>query len=135
MDKYQHFDTLCIHGGQTTCPATGAVMPPIYTSSTFKQASPGQHLGFEYSRTSNPTRLAYEKAMTQLEYGQQGFAFASGMAAINTVLECLSPGDHVIAGDDLYGGTYRLFHQVKERSQKLHFSFVDTNNLANIHAV
>ena len=132
MKKLSHFDTLCIHGGQSACPTTGAVMPPIYTSSTFKQPAPGQHLGFEYSRTSNPTRLAYEKCMAEIEYGKQAFAFASGMAAINTVIELLEPHQHVIAGQDLYGGTYRLFNRVKTRSQQLEFSFVDTKNLQSI---
>ena len=132
MKDLSHFDTLCIHGGQTACPTTGAVMPPIYTSSTFKQPAPGQHLGFEYSRTSNPTRLAYEKCMAEIEYGKQAFAFASGMAAINTVIELLEPHQHVIAGQDLYGGTYRLFNRVKTRSQQLEFSFVDSKNLESI---
>lgn len=132
MKPTPHFDTLCIHGGQSACPVTGAVMPAIYTSSTFKQKAPAQHLGFEYSRTSNPTRLAYEKCMAEIEYGHQAFAFSSGMAAINTVLEMLQPNDHIIAGHDLYGGTYRLFTKVKERSQQLRFSFVDTQNLDNV---
>lgn len=132
MKSAQHFDTLCIHGGQSTCPITGAVMPAIYTSSTFKQNAPAEHLGFEYSRTSNPTRLAYEKCMAEIEYGKQAFAFASGMAAINTVIEMLQPDDHIIAGQDLYGGTYRLFTKVKARSQHLNFSFVDTQNLAAV---
>lgn len=132
MKSKQHFDTLCIHGGQSACPVTGAVMPAIYTSSTFKQPAPGEHLGFEYSRTSNPTRLAYEKCMAEIEYGKQAFAFSSGMAAINTVLEMLQPDDHIIAGHDLYGGTYRIFTKVKARSQHLNFSFVDTQNLAGV---
>ena len=121
-----HFDTQCIHGGQEACPLTGAVMPAIYTSSTFKQQSPGQHQGFEYSRTNNPTRQAYEQCMSELEQGRQAFAFSSGMAAINTIIDCLKPGDHVIAGHDLYGGTYRLFSKVKHG---LSFSFVDTSSL------
>lgn len=132
MNKDAHFDTLCIHGGQAACPATGAVMPAIYTSSTFKQAAPGEHLGFEYSRTSNPTRLAYEKCMAEIEYGKQAFAFASGMAAINTILETLNPNDHIIAGNDLYGGTYRIFDKVKKRSQQLQFSLVNTQTLDEI---
>ena len=134
MKKSAHFDTLCIHGGQSACPATGAVMPAIYTSSTFKQSAPGVHQGFEYSRTSNPTRLAYEKCMAELEYGRQAFAFASGMAAIHTLMELLSPGSHIIAGNDLYGGTYRLFHQVKQRSQHLAFTLVNTSSLETIKA-
>lgn len=132
MKQQLHFDTLCVHGGQSACPATGAVMPAIYTSSTFQQSAPGVHQGFEYSRTKNPTRLAYENCMAKLEYGQQAFAFASGMAAINTVLELLSPQDHIIANNDLYGGTYRLFHQVKQRSQQLQFSLVDSQYLSEL---
>jgi cystathionine beta-lyase/cystathionine gamma-synthase len=124
-----HFDTQCIHGGQEPCPQTGAVMPAIYTSSTFKQKSPGVHQGFEYARTNNPTRQHYEQAMAILEQGKQAFAFASGMAAINTIIDCLSSGDHVITGHDLYGGTYRLFSKVKQR---LSFSYVDTSSLALI---
>ncbi|NDH08909.1 MAG: PLP-dependent transferase [Gammaproteobacteria bacterium] len=124
-----HFDTQCIHGGQEACPLTGAVMPAIYTSSTFKQQSPGKHHGFEYSRTNNPTRQAYEKCMSELEQGRQAFAFSSGMAAINTIIDCLNPGDHVIAGQDLYGGTYRLFSKVK---QGLSFTYVDTSTLQEI---
>lgn len=124
-----HFDTQCIHGGQEACPLTGAVMPAIYTSSTFKQQSPGKHHGFEYSRTNNPTRQAYEKCMSALEQGRQAFAFSSGMAAINTIIDCLNPGDHVIAGQDLYGGTYRLFSKVK---QGLSFTYVDTSTLQEI---
>jgi len=132
MNFKNHFDTLCIHGGQHACPVTGAVMPAIYTSSTFKQIAPGEHFGFDYSRTSNPTRLAYEKCMAEIEYGKQAFAFASGMAAINTVLETLNPHDHIIAGNDLYGGTYRIFDKVKKRSQQLEFSFVNTQTIHDI---
>ena len=132
MEKNTHFDTLCIHAGQKPCPATGAVMPPIYTSSTFKQTSPGVHQGYEYSRTKNPTREAYESCMAALEYGHQAFAFASGMAAIHTLMELLQPGDHVIASHDLYGGTYRLFNRVKSRSQQLQFDFVNTQSLEGL---
>lgn len=124
-----HFDTQCIHGGQEPCPQTGAVMPAIYTSSTFKQQSPGKHLGFEYARTNNPTRQQYEQAIAVLEQGKKAFAFASGMAAINTIIDCLSAGDHVIAGHDLYGGTYRLFSKVK---LGLSFDYVDTSKLEQI---
>lgn len=117
--------TLAIHGGQSPDPSTGAVMPPIYATSTYAQASPGVHQGFEYSRTHNPTRFAYERCAAALEGGTRGFAFASGMAATSTVLELLDSGSHVIAMDDLYGGSYRLFERVRKRSAALDFSFVD----------
>ena len=122
--------TLAIHGGQSPDPSTGAVMPPIYATSTYAQSSPGVHQGFEYSRTHNPTRFAYERCVAALEGGTRGFAFASGMAATSTVLELLDSGSHVIAMDDLYGGSYRLFERVRKRSAGLHFSFVDMTDLA-----
>jgi cystathionine gamma-lyase len=118
-------DTLAIHGGQTPDPGTGAVMPPIYATSTYAQSSPGVHQGFEYSRTQNPTRFAYERCVATLEGGSRGFAFASGMAATSTLLELLDSGSHVVAMDDVYGGTYRLFERVRRRSAGLDFSFVD----------
>ncbi len=117
--------TLAIHGGQAPDPSTGAVMPPIYATSTYAQSSPGVHQGFEYSRTHNPTRFAYERCVAALEGGSRGFAFASGLAATSTLLELLDSGDHVIAMDDLYGGSYRLFERVRRRSAALDFSFVD----------
>ncbi len=117
--------TLAIHGGQSPDPSTGAVMPPIYATSTYAQSSPGVHQGFEYSRTHNPTRFAYERCVAALEGGSRGFAFASGLAATSTLLELLDSGDHVIAMDDLYGGSYRLFERVRKRSAALDFSFVD----------
>ncbi len=117
--------TRAIHAGQAPCPVTGAVMTPIYATSTYAQTSPGQHQGYEYSRTHNPTRAAYEACVADLEEGAQGYAFASGMAAISTVLELLDKGDHVIASDDLYGGSYRLFENVRKRSAGLTFSFID----------
>ncbi len=117
--------TLAIHGGQSPDPSTGAVMPPIYATSTYAQSSPGVHQGFEYSRTHNPTRFAYERCVAALEGGSRGLAFASGMAATSTVLELLDSGSHVIAMDDLYGGSYRLFERVRRRSAGLDFSFVD----------
>ncbi|MCH2548458.1 MAG: PLP-dependent aspartate aminotransferase family protein [Alphaproteobacteria bacterium] len=123
-----HFATRAIHAGQRPDPSTGAVMTPIYATSTYVQESPGKHLGYEYSRTQNPTRGAYESCVADLENGSNGFAFASGMAAISTVLEILDSGDHVISMDDLYGGTYRLFENVRRRSSKLDFSFVDMTN-------
>jgi cystathionine gamma-lyase len=104
-------------------------MPPIYATSTYAQSSPGEHQGFEYSRTHNPTRFAYERCAASLEGGSRGFAFASGMAATSTVLELLDSGDHVIAMDDLYGGSYRLFERVRRRSAGLDFSFVDLADL------
>ena len=126
--------TLAIHGGQAPDPSTGAVMPPIYATSTYAQSSPGEHQGFEYSRTHNPTRFAYERCVAALEGGSRGFAFASGMAATSTVLELLDSGDHVIAMDDLYGGSYRLFERVRRRSAGLDFSFVDLADLAAFEA-
>ncbi len=115
--------TRAIHAGQRPDPSTGAIMTPIYASSTYVQRSPGDHQGWEYSRSHNPTRDAYEKCIADLEGGIRGFAFASGMAATATLLELLDSGDHVVAGDDLYGGTFRLFHRVRERSANLKFTF------------
>ncbi len=128
------FATRAIHGGQRHDPATGAVMQPIYTSATYAQSSPGVHQGFEYSRSQNPTRFALERALADLESGTKGFAFASGLAAISTLLETLDAGDHVIASDDLYGGSYRLFEGVRRRSAGLSFSFVDLTDLAAVEA-
>lgn len=125
----QALATRVVHAGQNPDPSTGAVMVPIYATSTYAQKSPGEHLGYEYSRTQNPTRGAYERCIADLESGRAGFAFASGMAATSTVLELLEPGDHVIAMNDLYGGTYRVFSQVRQRSQGLDFSFVDLTQL------
>src|SRR5476651_1804497 len=125
MTKKQDIATRVIHAGQSPDPETGAVMTPIYATSTYVQQSPGKHKGYEYSRTKNPTREAYEKCVADLESGQHGFAFASGMAAIATILEILKPGDHIIAIDDLYGGTYRLLEKVRKRSAGLQISFVD----------
>ena len=130
----KHFDTRAIHAGQTPDPSTGAVMTPIYATSTYRQASPGVHQGYEYSRTQNPTRTAYEDCIASLESGARGFAHASGMAAINTVIDILDSGSHVIAMDDLYGGTYRLFDKVKTRTSNLTFSFVDMVNIDNVSA-
>ena len=133
MEK-THFDTRAIHAGQSPDPTTGAVMTPIYATSTYKQKAPGEHQGYEYSRTQNPTRAAYEACIASLESGTHGFAFASGMAAVNTVVDLLDAGDHVLAMDDLYGGTYRLFDQVKTRTNQLSFSFVDMTNIDAIEA-
>ena len=123
--KTTGFSTRAIHAGQEPDPSTGAVMQPIYATSTYAQESPGKHKGYEYSRTQNPTRMAYERCVADLENGSRGFAFASGMAATATVLDLLDSGSHVIAMDDMYGGTYRLFERVRKRSAGLNFSFVD----------
>lgn len=122
---YKGLQTKAIHAGQFADPSTGAVMPPIYTTSTYLQKSPGEHQGFEYSRSHNPTRYAYERAVAAMENGTHGFAFASGMAATATIIELLDSGDHVIAMDDLYGGTNRLFRMVRKRTANLDFEYVD----------
>lgn len=126
--------TRAIHAGQSPDPSTGAVMTPIYATSTYVQKSPGVHQGYEYSRTQNPTRMAYERCVAALEGGRQGYAFASGLAAASTVLDLLDSGSHVIAMDDLYGGTYRLFERVRRRSAGLDFSFIDLNDEAALKA-
>ena len=120
--------------GQTPDPTTGAVMTPIYATSTYAQQSPGVHKGFDYGRSHNPTRFAFERCVADLEDGRQAFAFASGLAAIATVLELLDHGSHVLVCDDLYGGTFRLFERVRRRSANLDFSFVDPANLAAFEA-
>lgn len=126
--KPMGFATRAIHGGQSPDPATGAVMPPIYATSTYAQQSPGVHKGYEYSRTQNPTRMAFERCIADLEGGSHGFAFASGMAATATLLELLDSGDHLVAMDDLYGGTFRLFERVRRRSAALDFTFADLSD-------
>jgi cystathionine gamma-lyase len=126
--KKLHRATRAIHAGQQPDPSTGAIMTPIYATSTYVQRSPGDHQGWEYSRSHNPTRDAYEKCIADLEGGIRGFAFASGMAATATVLELLDTGDHVVAGDDLYGGSFRLFDRVRQRSAGLDFSFAALEN-------
>lgn len=128
------FATRVIHAGQRPDPSTGAVMPPIYATSTYAQSSPGVHQGFEYSRSQNPTRFAYERCVADLEGGTRGFAFASGLAAMATLLELLKPGDHLVAGEDLYGGSRRLFSQVRSASAGLSFSFVDLRDPAAVEA-
>ena len=125
----QGFETRAIHAGQEPDPTTGAIMTPIYTSSTYVQESPGVHKGYDYSRSVNPTRKALEACIADLEGSSFGYAFASGMAASATVLELLDSGDHVIAMDDLYGGTYRLFENVRKRSAGLNFTFFDLSDL------
>ena len=126
--------TRAIHAGQEPDPTTGAIMPPIYQTSTYVQESPGKHKGYEYSRSQNPTRMAYERCIADLESGQRGYAFASGLAGIATVLDLLDSGDHVIASDDLYGGTYRLLHKVRQRSAGLKFTLVDMGDIDAIEA-
>ena len=130
-DTAMQFETACIHAGQPPDPATGAVMTPIYQTSTYVQDGVGKHRGYDYARTGNPTRTALETCLATLEGGRFGLAFASGMAAIDTVLHLLKPGDHVLAGNDVYGGTYRLFERVL-RTYGLDFSYVDTTNLTQV---
>ena len=130
----QGFETRAIHAGQEPDPTTGAIMTPIYTSSTYVQESPGVHKGYDYSRSINPTRKALEACIADLEGSNFGYAFASGMSASATVLEILSSGDHVIAMDDLYGGTYRLFENVRKRSAGLDFTFCDLSNVKALEA-
>src|SRR5215471_11906660 len=126
--------TRAIHAGQSPDPSTGAIMVPIYATSTYVQESPGVHKGYEYSRTQNPTRMAYERCIADLESGAHGFAFASGMAATATLLELLDQGAHLVASDDLYGGTYRLFTRVRERSAGLAVTYVDMGDTAALEA-
>lgn len=132
--KFTGFGTRTIHAGQSPDPTTGAIMPPISVSSTYAQQSPGVHKGYEYSRTQNPTRFAYERCVADLESGTRGFAFASGLAATATLLDLLEPGAHVIASDDLYGGTYRLLTRVREKSAGLKVSYVDMRQPKNVEA-
>ena len=124
----QGLGTRAIHAGQSPDPSTGAVMTPIYATSTYVQSSPGVHQGFEYSRSHNPTRFAWERCIADLEGGTRGYAFASGLAATSTVLDLLDAGSHVVCMDDVYGGTYRLFERVRKRSAGLDFSFVNLND-------
>lgn len=125
------FATRCIHAGQSPDPTTGAVMTPIYTTSTYVQISPGVNKGYDYARSQNPTRFAYERCIADLEGGVRACAFASGLAAISTVLECLDAGSHIVACDDIYGGTRRLFERVRRRSMNLDISYVDLTDPAN----
>ena len=133
MEKKLRFNSATIHGGQTPDPAYGAVMPPIYQTSTYAQTTPGGHKGFEYSRTHNPTRQALEKSLASIENGKHGLAFASGLAAMDAVMKLLQPGDEVISTNDLYGGSYRLFTKIFE-DFGLKFHFVGMNDLANVEA-
>jgi cystathionine gamma-lyase len=126
--KPQRFATRAIHAGQSPDPSTGAIMPPIYATSTYVQSSPGVHQGLDYGRSHNPTRWAWERNVADLEGGAQAFAFASGLAAIATVLELVPSGSHVLSGDDIYGGTFRLFDKVRRESAGLSFTHVDLTN-------
>jgi cystathionine beta-lyase/cystathionine gamma-synthase len=134
MKKKQHLATRVIHAGQAPDPSTGAVMTPIYATSTYVQESPGRHKGFDYARSINPTRLAYERLVADLESGTRGWAFASGLAAMSTALETIDSGSHVLVSDDLYGGTYRLFEKVRRRSANLDFSFIDMSDMARVES-
>src|ERR1700741_4511285 len=120
--------TRAIHAGQSPDPSTGAIMTPIYATSTYVQSSPGVHQGYEYTRSHNPTRFAWERCIADLEGGTRGFPFASGLAATSTILELLDSGSHVVCMDDVYGGTYRLFERVRKRSAGLDFTFLDLND-------
>src|ERR1700733_2960997 len=133
-DARHGFGTRVIHGGQRPDPLTGAVMPPIYATSTYVQSSPGVHKGYEYSRTANPTRDALQAAVANLEGGAAGFAFASGMAATSTVLELLDSGSHIVAMHDLYGGSYRILENVRKRSAGHDVSFVDLTRPSELEA-
>src|ERR1700744_3406298 len=130
MTNKSHFGTRVIHGGQAPDPRTGAVMPPIYATSTYVQSSPGVHKGYEYSRTANPTRDALQASLANLEGGAAAYAFASGMAATATVLELLDSGSHIVAMHDLYGGSYRILENVRKRSAGHDISFVDLSQPA-----
>ena len=132
--KEMKFNTKTIHGGQITEKGYGAVMPPIYQTSTYSQSSPGKHQGYEYSRTHNPTRHALESSLASIENGQFGLAFGSGLAAIDAVLKLFKPGDEIISTNDLYGGSYRLFTKIFEK-YGLKFHFTDMQNVANVDAL
>ena len=134
MDKKHKFATRAIHAGQEPDPSTGAVMTPIYATSTYAQSSPGVHKGYEYARTQNPTRMAFERCLADLESGRHGWAFASGLAASATLLDALPAGSHIVALDDLYGGTYRLFERVRRTSANLNVTFTDMRERAQLEA-
>jgi cystathionine gamma-lyase len=128
------FGTRTIHAGQEPDPSTGAIMMPIYQTSTFVQSSPGVHKGYDYARSTNPTRMAYERCVADLESGQRGYAFASGLAAAASILELLDAGSHIVATDDIYGGCYRLFERVRRRSAGLEITYVDLSDLNAVEA-
>jgi cystathionine gamma-lyase len=133
-DKPLGFETRVIHAGQFPDPSTGAIMPPIFQTSTYVQSSPGVHKGYEYSRSQNPTREALERCVADLEGGARGYAFASGLAGMSTVLELLDAGAHIVASDDLYGGSFRLFERVRKRSMGLQVSFIDMSDAQAVRA-
>jgi cystathionine gamma-lyase len=132
MKKQHDIATRVIHAGQSPDPSTGAIMTPIYQTSTYVQQSPGRHKGYDYSRSINPTRSAYERCIANLESGTRGWAFASGLAAMATALDGLDSGSHVVVSDDLYGGTFRLFERVRRRSANLDFTFIDMTDPAAV---
>jgi cystathionine gamma-lyase len=132
MKKQHHLATRVIHAGQSPDPSTGAIMTPIYATSTYVQQSPGVHKGYDYSRSINPTRSAYERCIADLESGTRGWAFASGLAAMATALDALDSGSHIVVSDDLYGGTFRLFERVRRRSANLDFTFIDMTDAQNL---
>jgi cystathionine gamma-lyase len=134
-DKSLRFGTRCIHAGQSPDPSTGAVMPPIYATSTYAQSSPGVHKGYDYARTRNPTRGAWERCIADLEGGVRGFAFASGMAATSTLIELLDAGAHLVATNDLYGGTFRLFERVRKRTANLDVTYADLADASTLAQV
>ena len=134
LKNSQGFSTRAIHAGQKPDPTTGAVMTPIYATSTYAQESPGVNKGYEYARGKNPTREAFEACINDLEGGVQAFGFGSGMAATSTALELLDAGSHIVTGDDLYGGSWRLFERVRRRSMGLDFSYIDLTDLAAVEA-
>ncbi len=133
MKKLYDLSTRVIHAGQEPDPSTGAIMTPIYQTSTYVQESPGRHKGYDYARSINPTRLAYERCIADLESGTRGWAFASGLAAMATALDALDSGSHVVVSDDLYGGTFRLFEKVRRRSANLDFTFVDLTDASRFN--
>ncbi len=134
MRQKHHLATRVIHAGQSPDPTTGAVMTPIYATSTYQQESPGRHKGYDYARSINPTRSAYERCVADLESGTRGWAFASGLAAMSTALETIDSGAHILSSDDLYGGTYRLFEKVRRRSANLDFTFIDMSDVGKIES-
>src|SRR5436189_6352571 len=134
MKKQHEFATRAIHAGQEPDPTTGSVRTPVYLTSTYVQESPGKHKGYDYSRSINPTRLAYEKCIADLESGTRGFAFASGLAAMSTALDLLESGSHIVVSDDLYGGTFRLFEKVRRRSANLDFTYIDLTDAKQFDA-
>src|SRR2546423_9573633 len=134
MKKQLEFATRAIHAGQSPDPSTGAIMTPIYATSTYVQQSPGVHKGYDYARSINPTRSAYERCVADLEGGTRAWAFASGLAEMSTALETIDSGSHVVVSDDLYGGTFRLFERVRRRSANLDFTFIDMSNAQTLES-